>query len=144
MHSVVYVVGSKLGTDEIDDVLDEVPGADYIGESQSFDDDIQWLEETYGLKEIKREDGCVTLKMEESATQKWLEKYLEKVHEALSNLENKFSWTNLFLLEQAANDKHGFCFYYGEEIYTATEFFGRAVDEKGLTFAVCQTLDYHF
>ena len=157
MHSRIFQVSSEPITEE--NLINESryydgfvgsAGIDYVVESESVKDDLDWLGHREGI-EIKEDNGVFTLTI--VSKKAFFEKQFEEFKELAEKVSNysmeEFidakNWLDFYRLKDAYEDTHGFHIddngeYFG--ITTLDDFMRNA--EEGKTYYIGKTFDYHF
>ena len=153
MHSRIFQVSENPITEEnliseyrYDDYFVGQNGVDYVVESDSRQDDIEWLKHNKGL-EITENTIKVVSKKE------YFEKSFEEFQELLEKFKNYSmedfidpkNWLDFYHFKDAYDDQSGFQIDDNDEYFgiTSLDNFVRNVEE-GKTYYIGKTFDYHF
>lgn len=151
MHSRIFQVSKEPITDLIhesryDEYFVGQDGVDYVVESESKKDDIEWLKHKKGIEVTENTIKVVSKK-----------EYFEKSFEEFEELIEKFrnyttedfinpqNWLDFYRLKEAYDDQSGFKMDDNDEYFgiTSLDNFVRNVEE-GKVYYIGSTFDYHF
>ena len=153
MHSRIFQVSENPITEEnsiseyrYDEYLIGQNGIDYVVESKSRKDDIEWLKNNKGL-EITEDTIKVVSKKEyfEKSFEEFQE-YIEKLSNyTAEDFMNPQNWLDFYRLKEAYDDQNGFKIDDNDEYFgiTSLDNFVRNVEE-GKVYYIGKTFDYHF
>lgn len=153
MHSRIFQVSENPITEEnyineyrYDEYLVGQDGIDYVVESDSRTEDIEWLKHNKGL-EITEDTIKVVSKKD------YFEKSFEKFQELIEKFSNYTTedfinpqnWLDFYHLKDAYDDQYGFKIDDNDEYFgiTSLDNWVRNVEE-GKTYYIGKTFDYHF
>ena len=154
MHSRIFQVSSEPITEEnyiseyrYDEYLVGQDGIDYVVESDSKQDDLNWLKNT--SKGIEVTENTIKVTSKKEYFEKSFEEFQEYV-EKLSNYNmedfiNPQNWLDFYRLKDAYDSENGFKIDDNDEYFgiTSLDNFVRNVEE-GETYYIGKTFDYHF
>ena len=153
MHSRIFQVSENPITEEnyiseyrYDEYLVGQDGIDYVVESDSRTEDIEWLKNHKGLEITEDTIKVVSKKdyFEKSFEefQEYIEKFSNYTTEDFINPQN---WLDFYRLKDAYDDQDGFKIDDNDEYFgiTSLDNFVRNVEE-GKTYYIGKTFDYHF
>lgn len=126
-------------------------GVDYVVDSESRKDDLEWLTNCHKGLEVNTKGKNTTLKIVSKT--EYFEKKFEEFQEYLNKLKDytmedfvdSSKWLDMYRLKDAYNDEHGFYIDDNDEyhgITTFDEFIRNA--EDGDVYYIGRTFDYHF
>ena len=151
MHSRIFQVSENPITDLIhesryDEYLVGQDGIDYVVESESRAEDIEWLKHSKGLEITENTIKVVSKKeyFEKSFEefQEYIEKFSNYTTEDFINPQN---WLDFYHLKYAYDDQNGFKIDDNDEYFgiTSLDNWVRNIEE-GKTYYIGKTFDYHF
>jgi len=149
MHSRIFVISEDFTEEKELFSWDDPETAaqlkvDYIVPSENFIDDIEWLQDAYGIKISKEEGDKYFIPSDEIRILKnSLEKIRKKRLETIA-YELKKDSPNLWKIAYEAWNQHGFFFYMENCIWNEMElleYLEKRIPEK---LYVLESYDYHF
>ena len=154
MHSRIFQVSSEPITEEnyiseyrYDDYFVGQNGVDYVVESDSKQDDLNWLKNT--SKGIEVTENTIKVVSKKEYFEKSFEEFQEYLEKLSSyNMEDFIdpkNWLDFYHLKDAYDNTDGFQIDDNDEYFgiTSLDNFVRNVEE-GKTYYIGKTFDYHF
>ena len=153
MHSRIFQVSTEPITEEnyiseyrYDEYLVGQDGIDYVVESESRTDDIEWLKNHKGLEITENTIKVVSKKEYFEKSFEEFQEYVEKFSNyTIEDFMNPQNWLDFYRLKDAYDDQNGFKIDDNDEYFgiTSLDNFVRNVEE-GKTYYIGKTFDYHF
>lgn len=158
MHSRIFQVSKNKITEDnkirkyrYDEGFVGNNGVDYVIDSESRKNDLEWLASCHKGLEVSTEGKDITLKIVSKT--EYFEKKFEEFQEGLKKLQDytmedfvdSRKWLDMYRLKDAYNDEHGFYIDDNDEwhgIATFDEFMRSTQD--GDVYYIGSTFDYHF
>ena len=153
MHSRIFQVSAEPITEEnyiseyrYDEYLVGQDGIDYVVESDSRTEDIEWLKHNKGLEITENTIKVVSKKEFFEKSFEEFQEYVEKFSNyTIEDFMNPQNWLDFYRLKDAYDDQNGFKIDDNDEYFgiTSLDNWVRNVEE-GTTYYIGKTFDYHF